>query len=962
MAKTFNRIPLSVNTPSSNDIKNYFFNHYTWKGVCDDRNFLAVDQETFAACDNVYMDAEGLLKSRPALKKSKIIAGALTLSSIVNFWSFDEIIVYLCKDGSVYNLYFVKDNLLLNHIDNFASSDLRLIIVKTKIFIFTATSLHYFNILNNVVGNAEDFIYVPKTKIISTTVETSNESPNVLTTSEIYVYLYNSIIGLPPTIIGKTVTVDINGISYEILFDKYTPDVLVNVKFNIDSAYNIWFTDDRYQNVNLAVSSENTYALYSYDNHTLLYSADGVTFKLVDTLVLGADEGVYSKPISFTQDSAYVYIVTNRTVHIVSVKADTNTLSLKFPTFTDIRTYITSQAATTIFTEDYESIYAASLFDFITYDDFAGVTGPFDNMEHEGQEYSYLFYFQYSNGVVRRRATNYIGSPLASQSCSFPEYIKYSKSFLRNEYDGCLLIYGAQSYPNSSSMPAHWQDILSVLTVVGFTEYSSDIIVTRTWLYDSLFAFQSFDAKIFDNKIIFVDVGDDSHYRYYVIDSDLTLSSPLVIYKSVEANWYRHRIFLSTTGDKLLTDQYVYNVVDNTYKSLIVMDDEDNNEGVAMAIPLAFTDYVYYIIRQNDGGNYTQLYTSYFSDTVEFEYAKTGTYNYFLPSHIAELTNEYLAKNNTLYISEYRETIDGNFQWYLPKINEQKFNYNVTNLQPLSQTEMGVFLGNEIWYVYLTDNGYAYNKTKLQVGIKQGSDVITAYDGSRLLFACDAGFAALSYQDFVATTEQKLTLMSDKIYSMFKAFNDSPIKIVEYDLWIILYKQGFNKAFIFDTRHGAWWPITSFAVINKIVKYGDKLYILIGGNVYTLSHSDNDYFDFDGTNKHKIPWSITSQKLHLNGLNYYKHITNLTFTSVLEQDSELSFNLDVYNYRKNIDSGKPEIVSYIVNAIRTYVQRLNYAKVNEFQYVLTYDEDSAIQVPLSLSTITVKYKITGQVR
>ena len=69
MAKTFNRRPLSVNTPSANDVKNYFFNHYTWKGLADDKNFLAVDQETFADCNNVYMDSEGLLRSRPSIKK-----------------------------------------------------------------------------------------------------------------------------------------------------------------------------------------------------------------------------------------------------------------------------------------------------------------------------------------------------------------------------------------------------------------------------------------------------------------------------------------------------------------------------------------------------------------------------------------------------------------------------------------------------------------------------------------------------------------------------------------------------------------------------------------------------------------------------------------------------------------------------------------------------------------------------
>ena len=771
--------------------------------------------------------------------------GELILSSIVNFWSFNDIIVYLCKSGELYNLYFVKDSILLNQLDNFVSPEMRLTIVNTKIFIFTAGSLHYFDIRIHTAGDAKEFIHIPKTKVISTTVETPNESPNILTTAEIYTYLYNSAVGIPPTIKGRVVDYEVLGETYRILFNVHTTDVLVNVKFTIAAEYSKYFTDEHYKSVSLAISSENTFAMYSYETRTLLYSVDGITFKLIDTLTLVGDEQVYLRRLSFTQDNNYVYLRYGLYRIYCKCKADTNTLTMRFPTFTSVKTYVTQTDFYVMFSHLYNNDIW-TLFDFITYDDFAGVSGAFT--EQDSYSYSYLYYFRYSHGNYQERRTDYIGSPLQTQNSSFPEYVRYSKSFLSNQYDGCLLIYCAQNMLPT----APWDESLSVLIVVGFTEMSSSIIVARTCVYDSDFAFHSFDARILENKIIFVDVEGDSSYRYYVIDSSLALSTPHYISKVIEtdAPLYRHHIYLSTMGDKLLTDQFVYSINDNTMIPLIVLDDPDNNEGIEMVIPLAFTDYIYYILKTGDAAdNSTNILTSYFADTVEFEYLKEGTYSYFLPSHIVELTSEYLAKDNTLYISEYRENVDGNFMWYLPKISTQKFNYPITNLQPISQSEMGVFLEKEIWYVYKTELGYAYNKSKLQVGTKEGADIIVSYDGSKIMFPCERGFVALSYQDFVASTEQALTFLSDNIYTLFKDYNKSATSLIEHGFWVIIYTKGSKNGFIFDIRNNSWWPISCTTNVDKFIVYNEEVQLLSNGNVYVLNKTDDEYYDYDGVTK-----------------------------------------------------------------------------------------------------------------
>ena len=44
MVRTINRQPYTVKQSDYGDVKYKFFNHSNWKGVCDDKNYLGVDQ------------------------------------------------------------------------------------------------------------------------------------------------------------------------------------------------------------------------------------------------------------------------------------------------------------------------------------------------------------------------------------------------------------------------------------------------------------------------------------------------------------------------------------------------------------------------------------------------------------------------------------------------------------------------------------------------------------------------------------------------------------------------------------------------------------------------------------------------------------------------------------------------------------------------------------------------------
>ena len=268
-------------------------------------------------------------------------------------------------------------------------------------------------------------------------------------------------------------------------------------------------------------------------------------------------------------------------------------------------------------------------------------------------------------------------------------------------------------------------------------------------------------------------------------------------------------------------------------------------------------------------------------------------------------------------------------------------------------------------------DAYTYYKSRIPLGCEEGSDVITSYDNKYTMFVTKRGFVAMSYQDFISSEEQALTFLSDTIYDVFSNWNKGAIKLFQYNFWIILYRPGTADAFVFDMRSNSWWPVAYNSNVVKLIEINRIPLILKGQYLYQFDKSNNNYFDGDSIETGRIDWHITSQKLHLNAINYYKHIINLTFFGYNYDDkqAEMRFNLRIINYRKQTDTNEQksfEEVEYKIQLTRTFVKRINYYKVNQVQYVLEscrdIDEEDKTPIPLSLTCISLKYLITGQVR
>lgn len=367
---------------------------------------------------------------------------------------------------------------------------------------------------------------------------------------------------------------------------------------------------------------------------------------------------------------------------------------------------------------------------------------------------------------------------------------------------------------------------------------------------------------------------------------------------------------------------------------------------------------------------------------ISIEKLMEGESKYLYPENYTELDNYYFSNGKNLYISENISDDEHEFLWYFPEIALQKFNYNITNLHPISDSIVAIFLEHEVQYVTWDSevSAYRYYKSKMQVGCNKGSDILTTFDNKYVVFPSERGLAAMSYQAFVASEEQAISYISDPIYDMFYAYyNDTTstneIKLFKYSFWIFVYKRDSNRGFLYDLRNGSWWPMTLPFVVDKIIMYDNHVYIISSGKMFSLDTNDVNYYDYNGEQS-KISWHIMSQKLYLSGLNYYKHIVNITLASIHNYENltssqanqeEIYYRLQVRLFRKSVDGNinNPEDYkqfNYDVDLIRTFVQRLNYAKVNEFQYLLSSDGDNTIDIPLSLSSITVKYKIGTQVR
>lgn len=920
MAKTFNRRPNLIDTPTSSVLANDFFVHHNWSGINENRNILAVDQQSFNDANNVWVDSKGVLCSRPSMKPFK--------NNVVDVFTFGKIKIEVIDYGDfmpnaaemiLYNGYI--NETITSSIGDYHGYTI--IPWKSKLLMFShdVKTMSIYDIYTGEFDQKDDLIYVPTTEIIHNSVVEKFESPNAFTKSYKTRYLLDNATNVTQLdkLIGEFVDVTIGDDKYEVDFDENTLEVLTGKYCKIDDKV---FSSELFGGTELPIIdiSDNGVILiceYEYldgnDSYRMYFTSDGININYIPPL-----ERMINRP-HITRDGHHVVAFRNDGPYIMTI-IPTGIAEETFDQWTNLFKYNGYDWSVNMNTIPKDHDYHQNtLIDgyFIDALNFV-VSWASADMENEEIGYSYVVTMICENGTL---------------SSSMPD-IGTDKPL-----DYIFIEGGLRCVCKFVNDVLHTYTLYSMNSGVSVVQHTSDHDwVSKYYNYEFSDLFYNFyDTDLF---VVYGNYGPG--LTIYSINMDGELSQ-VTFYESDGIN-----------EQKLYnTDRYAYPIRSN---GINVLDGYKyfNGESVDLlkqGVPVAILpDNTHYVI--SDGWIYSNAVLGRsvsYADVINY-----GLSTEIFPEHFVNGDVLYISNGNTTYISS-----DVDDKLYFPDVNIQKHDLPIVNLHLIAENKVAVFNNHGIDYITKIEGEYYYDKSRIPVGALDGCEIITVNDGKYTVFPSERGLAVMGYQDFVATTDQSVSYVTDNIIDRWTEFSKSgPIKMCHHKFWIFVYNMT-NEVFVFDIRNNSWWHWTFPKPVNKMY-FDDELHLIVDQD-FRLTY-DGEYLDSYGTETHKIPWSIESQKLHFDAPNHYKHIINFTFNSLSDRKSPLSIRLDVKNYRKQIDDGKPELFDYKIDVIRTFVKRVNYAKVCEFQYEIRYDDDTYINVPFEVSAITIKYKITGQVR
>lgn len=411
--------------------------------------------------------------------------------------------------------------------------------------------------------------------------------------------------------------------------------------------------------------------------------------------------------------------------------------------------------------------------------------------------------------------------------------------------------------------------------------------------------------------------------------------------------------FVIDFDNNVLTESYYYYQGD-----VIPLIKRVNEEGEVYAITPLYIDYSEKYILYYSNEN---LYSSAYPGTITVSSDSSGTITFLIPDRIVNFigaTNiNVFSINNKLYWTSSEGTPG---QIYVPESNVIELQDVITNIVVFSQTSLGIFLEDSVYeFMYDTSNSvYRLASTKLQLGCKNGADVLVSYDGSTIYLSTIKGLAGLTYQDFVQSTEQVYNYLTDNILDMYdNYYANGPLKLYQYKYWLFVYRQDDTIVYVYDTRNQSWWKWEFVYPMQQLIYTNDKLIALMNNTTYQMYHNDTIYDD--GTSP--FDWYILSQKLHFNAPNYYKHVRQLDV--ITSQDgSTMRYKLGFKNYRNLNNLVDVDTVEYPIEQLNTLIKRVSFMKTNAFQFSISKDKTDKYPMPFVVPDIAIKYRITEAIR
>lgn len=1037
MGRTVRRNALSVNVGSLDE---KYFNFMQFKGLCTNKNYVGIDQTTFDEVNNMYIDQDDQLSTRPPVKDSNILAST---DIVLDMFKVNDITFYNVQDGSGYSLefYFHGNMWVFN-----SAEKVKVQWIDDKYIVYTKDSLWGFNwdYDNNTIKTftAEELIYIPITSIVNGTQIEDYESPNILTNGFITRYLFNSTTATNTEgLIGKDVTIKVD----EDTEFNVNPFVKNNEKVFVKRAGNITadiiLVDPTYGRI-VAYNKDDTFLLFSIDGknfYTIPYptttckapiiSDDGDMLYIADTEAVGiyymdisaiSDEGVNNIGSMAWQKIIYSLpqIETNNYIR-TGISND-----VEVPIFASTRvSNFRLVPSITPFGHSPEKgamvMYLSAWCDIDTfYNKSTSYSTSTENGSKSEKDKAVLFFVVVNGTSAQAYIDVFIdwtmyGKDYNGRSIRSADAISKLRFIKSNDYDVAFIncpLFGYSNYNASSPSTYYTPDVFILFRnnepVWNFVKTGDD--ANKYYMpnyrngvlenYDDkepilINPSEYYMSEYYNYDMMASKSGDVCSFKYFEVDNYKTVNVTGYKYNNIDSKYSSLKYTFQSSLDGAQNDQVIResvpyspnlsktlytdigvdlqyskmavgpNVLGNTYlhyadDNIPLLANDDNHVVNYRPVYVDNTSIVYYDVvtkylwTSNYEGDITADITIWPKDD---EGNELPHYKFILPDLVYNFITSIISKNNEMYWSSKR---DGKV--YFPEIDNNSFEDDITAFVTFSQTSLGVFLEDSVYEFQYDSSKDAYllTPTKLVLGNKKGADVLLSYDGSNIFVTTLKGLSALNYQDFVQSTEQTYSYLTENIMTEYDEFNTSPIKLYQYKDWLFMYKQDSTTMLILDIRTSSWWVWNLKYPIVKIVFDGIDLLVIQNQKLEYFDFNDKTVFD---GGVHPFSWNFESQKLHFDAPNNYKHIRSLTVITT-ESETSLRYKLNFVNYRNLNNLSETDTVEYQIDALGSLIKRVNFIKTNAFQFRISNDPTDDKPKAFVTSDVALKYRITERVR
>ena len=1035
MARTTRRQTFNVSTSSNNYSRPQFFNQVEFKGLCTNQNDVTIDPQSFSDARNMLVDENGVLTSRPPIKFAD------GESNIIDERQFGLYKIRLYRlheeyDGVSYFVFLLRcvshnttegDDkfsqyswwIPTNLIDDKEMPKISYAHIEDKVFIWFAgidfIALNTIGLMMNgekylYFEDATKYLYTPVHKLVSDGIESELEHKNLFNANYYKRYLYSSVSNIDfPSLRDLSVRVSLN--KKDVAGEKYLYDTVIHDYQNETLLYpQVFVGENTYVDI-VRTDRTDVILCYERDIQQIKISFGGRSFRTVlhDFEVIG-------NPL-LTRDGLWLVAFTiNGLQKCKLVAQESNDFTDLSAVFSwEFEPYFVSLATGETYAEGY-----APIGEFKTIDEYAYVIPT----KTSTSDPYYLLRLRWSDGANGyAENSGYLFGTKELSLCTRTLYKIQHRKSLSQTYLNVPFIPVIVTSDHMDNGFGGLLELPSITAVAhksdGHGNYSGFTVIGEHSVSDSQMSSSDFNIYLTgsDMKVLLVYNNDlisglDAIQRYWF---SFTQSKPSFVKFDDVIQTERHSEHFKTLSDVpgYMTESYI------------------NKDGYEIDLPinngipiLGDSGENWYLING-------ELWTTKITENVELILDTLITNNNVIvpPDHHATMNTNYFAYEtpNGEYLLEATETRrdNGTLLLYAPSINEQKFTGKITALHPLSDSQIGIFTDDGIWYISMIQNDdglILYSqpiRSKLPVKLRDGDEVVTALDGQALIFPTTRGIVALAPQDFIATTEKTISYITDVMQEKYrrfyddevmnaslyynKSFGDVPfdgmhrpeIKICAYNYWLLFYKYLDTEILALDTRSGSWWswsvqyPIRSITADEQLhlllqIDYNPKsVSQSLGGVSFASTKQNVPYNDDIVANTLTGKYSIVHDNdymgdtfvLHFasSDINWYFTSQRLGFGQINNYKAIRAINMNLRGddvnatlytkaYRDTYHPEQDDVVEIKINELRTFVKRFNLIHILDFQYRIENDAAAEVQHQFQLNSLSLKYEVKEGVR